>query len=497
MSELEANVVRPTLTAIGVFMEDAYNVLESSGWDREVVDNMMELKWQLLEAAHTLVRPAVEEQGLGVGEVPSLRLLPAILTTTFATISQVPASHAEAGDQVRHTAEAVQAVFLKASRGSGGRRSSSSESEVQEVSLQEVSLPLHNTFRGSVGRTSKSGSSSRRSRGRSGSSSRSRSGSRRSSRRSGSRRNRRSGSRRIRRSGSRRRRRSRSPGGAKEEARRSRVRLTKEEKEELAEDIAQRVFRMKEEKEVRDKYEARRSDVWEKGRDFLICKACSTYKDQTNLPKEILKLKRGVTGMVARNRDNGRKIPEGEVRRRVNEHEEKNFHLWCVRKAQEEKKSSKTYEEENKEAGLLVIKAFLKTASEGGSGQDFLRLVDFTHLIPGVVKSQKNNSRPAFFKLRDDCFELVTERVKERFRSGAINEISITLDKVTVQSRSFTVLLTFFFSNGKIYCLLNGLLKMGRKDYDSAGTAEMIVDSLKETLGLTSSQLARKLLHAR
>ena len=41
------------------------------------------------------------------------------------------------------------------------------------------------------------------------------------------------------------------------------------------------------------------------------------------------------------------------------------------------------------------------------------------------------------------------------------------------------------------------LLKMGRKDYDSAGTAEMIVDSLKETLGLTSSQLARKLLHAR
>ena len=499
VSKLEATVVHPTLAAIRMFLEDVSDAMDTNSGDMEVMRNLLELESQLLEPALALVVLAVQQQGLGVVEVPSLpRLLPAILAAATATVSKVPAGLAEEAHLVRQAADAVQAAFL---RGEAGCTSpappqhlhwrSSSESEEQEVSLQEVEgMPQHqgvrSTSRGSRDRRSRSGT---RSRSRSGPwRSRSRPGARRSRSRSGARRSRsRSGGRRSR---------SRS-GGRRSRRRRSRVRcLSKEEKDELAEDIAQRVFRMKEEKEERVKYEAEKSEHWEKGADFLICKACSAYKDQPNLPPEMSKLKQGLTGMVARNR-NGRKIPEGEVRRRVKEHEGTNFHLWCVRRAKEDEKSSKTYEEENREAGLLVIKAYLKTATEGGSGQDFLRLVDFTHLIPGVLKSQKNNSRPAFFRLRDDCFELVTERVRERFRRGEINEFSCTLDKVTVQSRSFTVLLTFFFSNGKIFCLLNGLLSMEQGDYNSPGTAKMIADCLKDTLGLTSSQLARTLLHIR
>ena len=69
------------------------------------------------------------------------------------------------------------------------------------------------------------------------------------------------------------------------------------------------------------------------------------------------------------------------------------------------------------------------------------------------------------------------------FKSEKITELSatFTLDMVTVQLRSFTVLLTFFFRNGKIFCLLNSVLKMGEDDYDSAGTASMVVRSLKES----------------
>ena len=73
-------------------------------------------------------------------------------------------------------------------------------------------------------------------------------------------------------------------------------------------------------------------------------------------------------------------------------------------------------------------------------------------------------------------------------------EISV---KVTVQSRSSCVLLTYFFYNGKIYCLLNELLKMGEEDYDSDGTAKMVVSEMSKTLGLTRTQLAKKLLHFR
>ena len=274
--------------------------------------------------------------------------------------------------------------------------------------------------------------------------------------------------------------------------------MTKKEKQDLAEEIAMKVFALKEEKEVRNKEAAQRIKVWEEGTDFLVCKVCSSYKDQPNLPNEALRAKRGNIGMVARNREeSNRKIKDSEVKRRMKEHEEGNFHLWCLRKSDEEKESSKTFEEENTEAGMLVIKAYLKTAAEGGSSADFLRLVNFTHLIPDILKSQKNNSQQAFFELRDDCFELVTERVQNKFRGDQVTELSATLDKVTVQSRSFTVLLTFFFSGGKIFCLLNSLLKMKQEDYDSAGTARMIVKNMRETLGLTRTQLGKALLHFR
>ena len=75
--------------------------------------------------------------------------------------------------------------------------------------------------------------------------------------------------------------------------------------------------------------------------------------------------------------------------------------------------------------------------------------------------------------------------------------MSVTLDKVTIQHRTFTVLLSFFFYEGSIYCLLNDLLKMEDDDYDGPGTAGMVVRSLMLTLGLTRTQLASILVHFR
>ena len=94
--------------------------------------------------------------------------------------------------------------------------------------------------------------------------------------------------------------------------------------------------------------------------------------------------------------ENGEPIPKFEVGRHLKEHKESNFDLWCKRMSKEEKGKSKSFEEENKEAGLQVIKAYLQTVSVGGSTEYFLRLVNFTHLIPGIIKLQKNNSRKTF-----------------------------------------------------------------------------------------------------
>ena len=92
----------------------------------------------------------------------------------------------------------------------------------------------------------------------------------------------------------------------------------------------------------------------------------------------------------------------------------------------------------------------------------------------------------------------MTEALHNMFRDEeGITEIAVTLDKVTVQHRSFTVLLTLFFVDGKIYCALNDLLTMKEDDYDARGTAAMVVRSLKETLGLSRTQLAKRLVHFR
>ena len=92
----------------------------------------------------------------------------------------------------------------------------------------------------------------------------------------------------------------------------------------------------------------------------------------------------------------------------------------------------------------------------------------------------------------------MTEAMHNMFRDKeGITEIAVTLDKVTVQHRSFKVLLTLFFVDGKIYCALNDLLTMKEDDYDARGTAAMVVRSLKETLGLSRTQLAKRLVHFR
>ena len=76
-----------------------------------------------------------------------------------------------------------------------------------------------------------------------------------------------------------------------------------------------------------------------------------------------------------------------------------------------------------------------------------------------------------------------------------MEEISATLDKVTVQRVSYTVLLTYFFSEGKIHVLLNSLMVMKSDEYDSEGTARAVARELAETLGISKIRLGEILLH--
>ena len=82
---------------------------------------------------------------------------------------------------------------------------------------------------------------------------------------------------------------------------------------------------------------------------------------------------------------------------------------------------------------------------------------------------------------------------------GLVDPIISASDKdlpvCTVQRTSFTVIVTYFFYNGKIHAILNKLQKLEEKDYDSKGTAAMLIKVLCDTLGVTESKLSRILKH--
>ena len=66
-----------------------------------------------------------------------------------------------------------------------------------------------------------------------------------------------------------------------------------------------------------------------------------------------------------------------------------------------------------------------------------------------------------------------------------VEKISITLDKVTVARHSYMVYLSFFFWKGKIHSFLNEIRKMNTQDYDAEGTAQMTIEVMTRTLGIS------------
>jgi hypothetical protein len=143
-------------------------------------------------------------------------------------------------------------------------------------------------------------------------------------------------------------------------------------------------------------------------------------------------------------------------------------------------------------AGTMVVRNALLCLKKGWSSEDFVSLNEKDDLIEDIQSATKNDSAAEFFHLRNVIFEKVSDKVKNLMKT--IKFLTVTLDKVTVQRTSFTVILTYFFHGGKIHVVLNQLVKLTTEDYE-AGTASMVVKCLSETLGLSLTELGLKLVH--
>ena len=272
-----------------------------------------------------------------------------------------------------------------------------------------------------------------------------------------------------------------------------------EDLEAFAEKVAEKIFLKFKEEEQRKLNETENiEETWIEGDTMYQCRPCLKYSQSAFVPKRYFKFRKNNFGVLEKCKENRTKW---RLIQSMKNHNRNDLHIWCCAHEQKVNEEKFDFEEKNKEAGMTVIRNVIKALKHGQSSVDFLADNNHSHLDAegkNVTVATKNNSRDAFFKIRDIVFEAVSEKTKKWFSQGGggeIEDIAVTLDKVTVQRISYTCLLTYYFHNGVIYCFLNKLMIIGEDDYDSPGTARAVVEALMETLGLTKTRLSNLLRH--
>ena len=237
-------------------------------------------------------------------------------------------------------------------------------------------------------------------------------------------------------------------------------------------------------------------DIWMDSDEHWICKPCLFYSKQPNCPEDLKCYRKGKYGYFSKK---GQTQLTNSSRKT---HCVNPLHVWCVGESKKEKEETKIqteiYDRKNELAGKKVLRngIFCLQRSLGSqdfvalNAKDFLAEVDSGHL----QHATKNDSAAHFFELRDIIFKEVSAKIK-KFFNEKVHYISVTLDKVTVQRASFTVICTYFFYDGRIHVILNKIEKLTTSDYNGPGTADMVIRVLCDTLGVSMIKLAKILVH--
>ena len=229
---------------------------------------------------------------------------------------------------------------------------------------------------------------------------------------------------------------------------------------------------------------------WLESEDYFTCEVCSLLSIVSvhELPSQLRAMKKGNFGTISKGQ------AKFHWRKAIILHEGNPLHIWCLEKRKKMADEISKEKNENMKAATLVATNAAFCFKTFGSARDFVRLNDKDNLTEGVLPAFKNDGSQEFFAYRDIFFLKLSKSVKEYF-SEHVHSFSVTLDKVTDQRIAYTVILTYFFCEGRIYFLLNSVQKMKSDDYDSYETAQMVTRVLMETLGLGLEVLKTRLHH--
>jgi hypothetical protein len=121
------------------------------------------------------------------------------------------------------------------------------------------------------------------------------------------------------------------------------------------------------------------------------------------------------------------------------------------------------------------------------SGKDFNRLNDKDKLNSPDSFPTKNDGMQSFFEIRNIVFEELSDIARSRLK--LIKNASFSLNKITIKSIPYTVLVTYYFWEGEIHIFLNSIHQMKSSKYSAESTREMVGRDLMTSLGMTRDQI--------
>ena len=275
--------------------------------------------------------------------------------------------------------------------------------------------------------------------------------------------------------------------------------MTEDEIEDLAEQLVKKM-KVSEEKEKEEQMiVAEERDMWMESELHVQCKPCALYARGGDVPQKLKTTSRGGYGIVNKGQT-GFHFTEAKMK-----HKRAALHHWCFQKYLKKRDERISEENKNRIAGKKVCYNMLWCLTRYGSAYDFLALNDKDHIFAsfdgetGGTVAVKNNSTEMFFTLRDVVYDIVKKDIQDFFRDEKpetkIRDIAVTLDKMTIQHISYTVILAYFFRRGRIYCICVDVVVMNPEDYDSEGAARMVINSVCTSLGISRNRLIDILRH--
>ena len=179
-------------------------------------------------------------------------------------------------------------------------------------------------------------------------------------------------------------------------------------------------------------------EFWIASDKFWICEPCLFHSNSKSVPAKLKKGRRGNFGYV------GKTGKKSKINANKNTHLQKPLHKWCVRKYQKEIENKTAFDRRNELAGKKIIRNALfcfmhslrSTAFVAINMKDFLSEKDFGS--DQYNYATKNDSKSEIFRLRNVVFEVFTDKMQKFFAKN-VNDIAVTLDKVTVQRTGYLI----------------------------------------------------------